>query len=231
VKWSYITSIAIILIGCIFGLFADSLSSLTIWISSALYGGYAAANVLKWIWWRFNGYGYFSGMLAGLLSATFVPPLMKWMSVHYFPDYQNLMGSGIGTLISFFIILLLSMAGSVIGCLLTPVPEKKVLEHFYSNTRPWGWWKPVYKWVRKIDPSFEPNRQLKWDVFNIVVGICWQMSMVVMPLFFVFGFYQKGLTAMAVWIVCMIILKFTWLDRLKLQEQPTPPVSRKLTAA
>jgi Na+/proline symporter len=80
VKCSYLTSVTIILIGCFFGLFADSLSSLTLWISSALYGGYAAANVLKWIWWRFNGYGYFAGMLAGLLSATFVPKLMAWLS-------------------------------------------------------------------------------------------------------------------------------------------------------
>ncbi|MGZ3887391.1 MAG: sodium:solute symporter family protein [Flavisolibacter sp.] len=228
VKWSYITSIVIILIGCIFGLFADSLSSLTIWISSALYGGYAAANVLKWIWWRFNGYGYFSGMLAGLLSATFVPTAMKWLSVHYFPQYQDMMGSGIGTLISFFIILVLSMAGSVIGCLLTPVPERKVLETFYRNTRPWGWWKPVLGWVKKTDHAFVPNKQFKWDMFNVVVGIFWQMSMVVMPLFFVFGYYQKGFIAVAVWIVCMTILKFSWLDRLKLQDLPVAPLRKKM---
>ncbi|WP_315817092.1 hypothetical protein [Paraflavitalea speifideaquila] len=83
-------------------MFADSLSSLTLWISSALYGGYAAANVLKWIWWRFNGYGYFAGMLAGLLSATFVPKLMAALSKNYFTEYKELFGSGIGTLISFF---------------------------------------------------------------------------------------------------------------------------------
>jgi hypothetical protein len=40
----------------VFGFFAKSLNSITLWITSSLYGGYAAANVLKWIWWRFNGY-------------------------------------------------------------------------------------------------------------------------------------------------------------------------------
>ena len=39
-----------------------------IWITFALGGGYTAANVLKWHWWRFNGYGYFWGMLAGMLA-------------------------------------------------------------------------------------------------------------------------------------------------------------------
>ncbi|WP_207512545.1 sodium:solute symporter family protein [Longitalea luteola] len=216
VKCSYLTSVTIIAIGCFFGLFADSLSSLTLWISSALYGGYAAANVLKWIWWRFNGYGYFAGMLAGLLSATFVPKLMAWLSSAYFTNYQELFGSGIGTLISFFIILVLSMAASIIGCLLTPMPDKQVLQKFYTNTKPWGFWNPVLQWVKKVEPAFEPNRQFKWDMLNVLVGICWQMSMVIMPVFFVFGYFNYGFMAMGIWLTCMIILKFTWYDRLKI---------------
>ncbi|NLR62275.1 Na+:solute symporter [Chitinophaga polysaccharea] len=214
VKWSYVTSIAVIVTGCIFGLFADSLSSLTLWISSALYGGYAAANVLKWIWWRFNGYGYFAGMLTGLISATFVPKLMGLLATAYFPQYADLFGSGIGTLISFFIILAFSMTGSVLGCLLTPAPSQQVLTSFYANTRPWGWWKPVARWARAADPDFIPNRQLKWDILNILIGICWQMSMVIMPVCFVFGYFEKGFLAMGTWLACMVVLKFTWYDRL-----------------
>lgn len=216
VKCSYLTSVAIIAIGCFFGLFASSLSSLTLWITSALYGGYAAANVLKWIWWRFNGYGYFAGMLAGLISATFVPSCMEWLSAAYFTSYASLFGSGIGTLISFFVILILSISASVIGCLLTPPPDKQILETFYSNTKPWGFWKPVLKWVQQVNPAFEPNRQFKWDMLNVVIGICWQMSMVIMPVFFVFGYISSGFTAMAIWISCMVVLKFTWYDRLKI---------------
>ena len=39
------------------------------WIVGALYGGYVMANVLKWYWWRFNGYGYFWGMVTGIGAA------------------------------------------------------------------------------------------------------------------------------------------------------------------
>ena len=67
VRYSYLASIILVIVGVIFGFYAKSLNALTLWITSSLYGGYAAANVLKWIWWRFNGYGYFYGMLAGLL--------------------------------------------------------------------------------------------------------------------------------------------------------------------
>lgn len=35
----------------------------------ALFGGYIAANVLKWHWWRFNGEGYFWGMTSGVVAA------------------------------------------------------------------------------------------------------------------------------------------------------------------
>ena len=32
------------------------------WIVAGLYGGYVAANCLKWYWWRFNANGFFWGM-------------------------------------------------------------------------------------------------------------------------------------------------------------------------
>ena len=46
-----------------------------LWIIGALYGGYVMANVLKWIWWRFNGYGYFWGMMAGIVGAMIIPEI------------------------------------------------------------------------------------------------------------------------------------------------------------
>ena len=47
------------------GFFVESVNSVLQWITSALYGGYIAANLLKWHWWRFNGNGYFWGMIIG----------------------------------------------------------------------------------------------------------------------------------------------------------------------
>ena len=70
IKASHLASFFIVLFGVIMGFFADSINSITLWITSALYGGYIAANFLKWVWWRFNGWGYFWGMTSGLIVAS-----------------------------------------------------------------------------------------------------------------------------------------------------------------
>ena len=44
--------------------------SVTEWIVSALVPAFVAPNVLKWHWWRFNGYGFFAGMVAGTAAAV-----------------------------------------------------------------------------------------------------------------------------------------------------------------
>ena len=36
-----------------------SIDKITQWIIGGLFGGYTAANILKWYWWRLNGNGYF----------------------------------------------------------------------------------------------------------------------------------------------------------------------------
>ena len=51
-----------------------------------MYGGFVMANVLKWYWWRFNGYGYFWGMMAGIVSAMIVPKSA------FFPGIAELVG-------------------------------------------------------------------------------------------------------------------------------------------
>ena len=50
--------------------------SVTRWITSALIPAFVIPNVLKWHWWRFNGYGFFAGMAAGTGGALVVPRLL-----------------------------------------------------------------------------------------------------------------------------------------------------------
>jgi SSS family solute:Na+ symporter len=50
IKISQIASFLVVGLGVFMGFFADSINSLTLWITSALFGGYVAANFLKWVW-------------------------------------------------------------------------------------------------------------------------------------------------------------------------------------
>lgn len=203
VRISYLASLAIVIVGIIGGFFADSITSLTLWISSALYGGYALANVLKWVWWRFNGYGYFFGMLAGLVGSTFIPPL--------FPD--------INVVFVFPLILLISLAGCLAGTLLSPPDEEASLMSFYKQTRPWGLWKPIIDKIKIDDPEFKPNKDFKRDMFNVVVGIIWQTTLVLMPIYLVFHFHFYFVISLLTFLMTGWLLKKYWYDRL--EEQAT----------
>ena len=76
VRVSYWASILLVLIGIGVGLLLDTINDIMQWIFAALFGGYSAANLLKWHWWRFNAYGYFWGMIAGLVGALVIPLIL-----------------------------------------------------------------------------------------------------------------------------------------------------------
>ncbi|MGX5689645.1 sodium:solute symporter family protein [Arcticibacter tournemirensis] len=199
VRLSIISSILLVFVGIIFGFNASSLTKLTLWLTSALYGGYVASNVLKWIWWRFTGNGYFWGMLFGLIASTtklFVFP--EIVDIYVFP-----------------VILLVSMIGCIVGTYIEPLTNREAVKDFYKKTRPWGFWGPIKKEVMLEDPSFVPNKDLKRDAANVVVGIVWQMAQVVIPIYFMI----RENTQMVIWCAVLILtsawLKKFWWDRLK----------------
>lgn len=199
VRISYLSSVGIVVVGIIFGFFSESINSLTLWITSSLYGGYVAANVLKWIWWRFNGYGYFWGMLAGLAGST--------LKFFFFPETPDIY--------IFPLIFLIAIAGSLLGCLFTAPVDDKTLVEFYKNVRPWGWWDPVYRKALNVWPGITKNRDLLRDGFNVGVGIVWQMALITAPVYLVVRRYEEMFISLAVILVASLILKYNWLDKIR----------------
>ena len=100
------------------------------WLVGALYGGFVMANVLKWYWWRFNGYGYFWGMVTGIGSAMLVPRSC-WSAT----------GSTFST--RFPAVFVVSLIGCLLGTLLTKPEDDEILKKFYRHVNPWGWWGPI----------------------------------------------------------------------------------------
>ena len=214
IKVSYIASFLVVILGVFMGFFANSINSLTLWITSALFGGYVAANFLKWIWWRFNGWGYFWGMLSGLLVATlqFILEQNKESFDEGSLLYELL---HVHAIYLFPIIFMVSLTGSFLGTYLTKPTEMNTLKSFYKSVRPWGWWKPVYNELLKEDSNFQKNTDFWKDMLNCVIGIIWQSSMIVMPIYFVIRDYPKATISLLVFVITSIILKFTWYDKIK----------------
>jgi Na+/proline symporter len=219
VRLSYIASFAVVVIGVLIGWNVTSVNAVVVWIVSGLWGGYTASNVLKWYWWRFNGYGYFWGMVAGIASALTLPliiekvPLLQMLLARY--------SINLDVSIVFPLVLVISVAGCLLGTFLTKPEDDAVLKDFYRRVRPWGFWGPVLKMVLAEDPGFKRNEDFLRDMFNIAVGIVWQIALVALPLYIVIKEFQRAAITLAVVLGTSAILKFTWFDHLAEREVET----------
>jgi SSS family solute:Na+ symporter len=222
IRASYAASIFVVIAGCTAGLFMPSVAKATDWIVSGLWVGYAAPNVLKWHWWRLNGFGYFFGMISGIGGAVLIaifPAVRHWMAqpamwlISHWIDTSHL--SVDWMLMAVPTLLVISLAGTVGGSLLTKPEEPTVLLDFYTRTRPWGWWRPIRELAVLRDPDFQPNRDFGVDVFNVLIGIAWQTSFVALPIYVVIQQWHEVVICLAIIAVTSAILKRTWYDRLQ----------------
>lgn len=229
VRLSYLASFAVVLIGVLIGWYVSSVNSVVLWIVSGLWGGYTASNVLKWYWWRFNGYGYFWGMLTGVSASLILPGVIpQFKVVRGFLEFHSLNQD---VTVIFPMVLVISLIGCALGTLLTEPTEEEVLKTFYRRVRPWGFWGPVLAKVREEDPTFEPNTDFWWDAFNVIVGICWQVSLVALPIYIVIRKFDSAVPCFAVMAVTSLILKFTWYDRLVKEEKVTAHAAEQQVSA
>ena len=206
---NYIIGILVVVISIILGIQAKNVNQVLQLLVSALWGGYTAANVLKWYWWRFNSHGYFWGMLAGIVISA-VPMVYPELLTTLFPNFA----ADIRILYYFPIILVGSLIGCILATYLTKPTDEKVLMKFYRNVRPWGFWKPIHQLVISENPEFVKNSNFKRDLFNITIGIVWQTSLVALPMYIIFHEFLAGSITLIIAITLTIILKKTWYDKL-----------------
>ncbi|MDW7692599.1 sodium:solute symporter family protein [Flammeovirgaceae bacterium SG7u.111] len=212
---NYISGLIMVSISIILGFFLLDVNDILQWVVSGLFGAYVAANVLKWYWWRFNGNGFFWGMLGGLIPA---------LSFRYiFPDVLDLY--------TFPLMLLLSFVGCIIGTYTAPPVDEEILKKFYKNVRPWGYWKPIHNKVVAENPNFKANKNFKRDMFNVFIGIIWQTALVVFPIYIVLLKWSYTSIAIAVVLVTSWILKVNWYDKLDEEDELTNQEKEKLEKA
>ncbi|HJS01470.1 MAG TPA: sodium:solute symporter family protein [Flavobacterium sp.] len=196
---NYVTGIVVVIISIILGFFAEDVNSVLNIIVSVLYGSYVGANILKWHWWRFNGEGFFWGMVAGLVAAYFAPMLFPNVNVLYL----------------FPLLLVISLIGSILGTFSAPPTEDKILIEFYKNVKPWGFWKPIHDKILIENPNFEKNETFGLDMFNVFIGIIAQTALVILPMYLIFRQSTPVYITLVVLIVCVLLLKKYWWNKLE----------------
>ena len=204
VYMSYIVSLIFVLLGVSLGFFIPSVNTVLQWLVSGLYGGYTASNVLKWYWWRFNDYGYFWGMVAGIVGAL----ALSQVNVNALQAFPWLLG--------------LCVIVCVVATLLTPATDMEVLKKFYVKVRPWGYWSHVRKAAQLQYPAIKANTNFYRDMVNVLVGIVWQTSLVAAPIFLVIRHWQQFAIAMSLVAVSALFLWKNWYVHLQDYANDTP---------
>jgi Na+/proline symporter len=198
IRLNYIVGVLVVTTGVILGFFVKNVNSVLQWIVGALYGGYIAANMFKWYWWRFNANGFFWGMFTGVAAALTFP--------YIFPDTLPLY--------TWPLLFIISIAGCIIGTYVAPPTDENVLKEFYKTVRPWGFWKPIREKVMTEDPSFIPNKRFRLDMFNVLLGIIAQLCLTVLPMYVVLWMKLPLLITIIILFIIILILKKTWWDKL-----------------
>ena len=146
---------------------------------------------------RFQGNVFFDDVKIGSHALVFPSIFSKTLDLYYFP-----------------LILAISVIGCIAGTFASPPTDEETLKSFYRNVKPWGFWKPIREKVLQEDPGFIPNKSLRMDIFNIIVGIIGQTLLVLAPMYLVLRKNGPLFITLAVITVCVIIMKRTWWDRL-----------------
>jgi Na+/proline symporter len=198
ISMNYFVGVIVVVIGIFFGFLASDVNAILQWIVGGLYGGYVAANCLKWYWWRFNANGFFWGMAVGIIAALALPYITSGLPLYWWP-----------------LLFVLSLAGCIIGTYAAPPTDEKVLLDFYKTVRPWGFWKPVHEKVLAQNPLFVGNKNFKLDMFNVAIGIVGQLCFTILPMYFILNMQTPLWITVGLIVLIIIILKRTWWNKLE----------------
>jgi len=154
-------------------------------------------------------------MVGGMVGALAAAQIMPYL----FP--------GVPSLYAFPFILAISAIASIVVCLVTRPETDEVLDSFYLTVRPWGFWKPVHDRLVEKHADLARNDRYLDDMINCAVGIAWQTTIVLVPIYLVLRDYQAMWTAILFLGGTTIFLKKFWYDKLQPGEGYMPEDPRK----
>ncbi len=209
VTMSYLTSFLIVAAGVSFRFaFAGEGASIDRafkWIMMALGGGVLIPNFLRWYWWRFNGWGYTTGIGASVIAA-----IIQVFCFPTAPDY-----------VVFPVFFAIGLTTSIVAtCLSLPAPME-ALKDFYRVTRPAGRWRPVVSAIREEDPSFHRGTPFLLQLCNTAVAGIGIVALYLFPVYLVLKMWTAMALAIGVVATACLVLSITWYRPLKRERVTT----------
>ena len=194
VHFSYLATVLLVLLGLLIGFQSGSIAEIWSWMMMALGGGVIIPNVLRWYWWRMNGWGYALGTFGGILLS------LVSLFTDTVPDY-----------VVFPLIVTASLLLSIIGSLVTRPVDKKLLKEFYLSIHPFGMWKPVREDSGLTSSERDNNAEkASRSVLNVVLGMIAIAAGYLFPMYLVGHWYGRSLLCLGFSMAAVLALKYTW---------------------
>jgi len=197
VMHSRLSSLAIVIIGLLLTKQFENINDIWGWLTMGLGSGLIVPQVIRWYWWRFNGYGFATGVVFGMAAAfgklIFLPDLN---------EYEM-----------FMFVALTSLTGCLIGTYATPKVDTDILENFYRVTRPFGFWGEIKKSI-EVKSAEEVDRENKRDIVSTFFAVPWMLLMCITPMLFMVRLWNGFFIALGVLTLLSIALYFSWFRHL-----------------
>lgn len=194
---SRLSSVLIVVLGLLFTLNLSSINDIYGWITMGLGAGLIIPLLIRWYWWRLNGYGFAAGIAGGMITAIVQKLYFSNLEEYYF----------------FIAVCGVSLFATILGTFLTnPTPDLILLE-FYKKTRPFGFWGPVKDKLTTgiVSGIKKENRR---DIISIIIAVPWQLVLFLTGMTLIMKRWDLFFILAAVLSVLTLLLYLTWFRHL-----------------
>lgn len=215
VRFGHLATLGMLLFGIIAGINAGSINKIWLWMQLGLAASMLLPNVLRWYWWRMNGWGYAAGtLLACVLSLA----VLFWKHV---PALVAIHPEPVPNVYTPFVYTV-SLVGAIIVSLATQPVDHATLDEFYRRVRPRGHWGPVARRVGILPPLTGADGSAIRIIINVLLGGAAIMC-TYFAVFYLIGhwFVYAGI-CITIAIVSSTCLAFTWYVPLRREEMENP---------
>ncbi len=203
IRASYVASSLLIFTGIVISYFGTSINTAFLWIFGTLAAGILPANVLRWYWWRLNGWGYAAGVFGGMTLSL----------AQVFVD-TSLLSRPLPLYIGFPLIAIASTVITVVVALLTRPTDSNTLERFYETVQPAGAWLPIRTRVLARNPAFTLEAPFSNEALNTVLALFGICALYVGTLYLILHSHTAAFSCFGTTLVMCVALYFTWYKRL-----------------
>ena len=197
VNQSRLASIMVVVGGLVLTLFITSINQIWGWLTMSMGAGLIVPLIIRWYWWRLNGYGFTAGIFTGMTTA-----IVQGLVYPDAPEY-----------FSFLSVSVLSFAGTVAVTLLTEPTDDETLSKFFLKTRPFGFWGRI---TEKLSPEQRTaiSKENKRDIISAIIAVPWQLVLFATAMVVVFKEWDTFFILFFILVILSYFLYQVWYKNL-----------------